>query len=100
MTTASYNLGNALYRKNNTEEAVKSYDNAIKNTTDNALKQKAFYNKGVAYQKAKKLPECINAYENALILNPNDEDARQNLQRALKEQEATATTEIKAKSER
>jgi Ca-activated chloride channel homolog len=41
----------------------------------------------VALQKAKKLPECITAYKNALILNPNDEDARQNLQRALKEQE-------------
>ncbi|HUZ61040.1 MAG TPA: VWA domain-containing protein [Hanamia sp.] len=84
--TADYNLGNALYRKNNTDEAVESYDNAIAHTSDSALKQKAFYNKGVALQKAKKLPECINAYENALILNPNDEDARQNLQRALKEQ--------------
>jgi tetratricopeptide (TPR) repeat protein len=51
------------------------------------VKQKAYYNKGVAYQKAKKLPECITAYKNALILNPNDEDARQNLQRALKEQQ-------------
>ncbi|HSV11536.1 MAG TPA: VWA domain-containing protein, partial [Hanamia sp.] len=85
--TASYNLGNVLYRKNNTEEAVKSYDNAIANTKNNAVKQEAFYNKGVAYQKAKKLPECITAYKNALILNPNDEDARQNLQRALKEQQ-------------
>ena len=27
------------------------------------------------YQKAKKIPECINAYENALMLNPQDEDA-------------------------
>jgi hypothetical protein len=51
------------------------------------VKQKAFYNKGVAFQKEKKLPECITAYKNALILDPNDEDARQNLQRALKEQE-------------
>lgn len=85
--TASYNLGNTLYRKNNTEEAVKFYDNAIANSKDNSVKQKAFYNKGVAYQKAKKLPECITAYKNALILNPNDEDARQNLQRALKEQQ-------------
>ncbi len=84
--TADYNLGNALFRKDNTAEAVKSYDNAIANSTDSAIKQKAYYNKGVALQKAKKLPECINAYENALMLNPNDEDARQNLQRALKEQ--------------
>jgi tetratricopeptide (TPR) repeat protein len=76
-----------LYRKDNTDEAVKSYDNAIAHSQINTVKQEAFYNKGVAYQKAKKLPECITAYKNALILNPNDEDARQNLQRALKEQQ-------------
>jgi len=83
---ASFNLGNALYRKDDAEEAAKAFDEAIKNTTDNELKQKAFYNKGVAYQKAKKLPECIIAYKNALMLNPNDEDARQNLERALVQQ--------------
>ena len=83
--TASYNLGNALYRKDNTDEAVNSFDNSIKNSKDNDTKEKAYYNKGVAYQKAKKLPECINAYKNALMLRPDDEDARQNLQRALKE---------------
>jgi Ca-activated chloride channel family protein len=85
--TANYNLGNVLYKKDKGEEAVKAYDNVIQNTDDNTVKQKAFYNKGVAYQKAKKLPECILAYKNALILNPNDEDARQNLQRALKQQQ-------------
>jgi Ca-activated chloride channel family protein len=83
---ASFNLGNVLYRKDDAEEAAKAFDEAIKNTTDNELKQKAFYNKGVAYQKAKKLPECIIAYKNALMLNPNDEDARQNLERALTQQ--------------
>lgn len=92
---ANYNLGNVLYRKDKTEEAVKAYDNAIQNTEDNVLKQKAFYNKGVAYQKAKKLPECILAYKNALILNPNDEDARQNLQRALKQQQQQQNQENK-----
>ena len=85
-STASYNLGNTMFRKDKTDEAVEAYDNTIQNTTDNATKENAYYNKGVAYQKAKKLPECINAYENALMLNPEDEDARQNLQRALKEQ--------------
>ncbi|MDP4285850.1 MAG: VWA domain-containing protein [Bacteroidota bacterium] len=83
---ANYNLGNALYRNNNAGEAAKSYDNAVQNASDNTIKQQAFYNEGVAYQKEKKLPESINAYKNALLLNPNDEDARQNLERALKEQ--------------
>lgn len=84
--TANYNLGNTLYRKDNTEEAAKAYDHVIANTENNTLKQQAFYNKGVALQKAKKLPESIIAYKNALILNPEDEDARQNLQRAMHEQ--------------
>jgi len=85
-TTASYNLGNALYRKDNTDQAAQAYDNTIQNSRDNITKEKAYYNKGVAYQKARKLPECINAYKNALMLLPQDEDARQNLQRALMEQ--------------
>lgn len=97
--TAGYNLGNTLYRKDDVEEAAKAYDNAINNATDNVIKQKAFYNKGVAYQKAKKLPECILAYKNALILNPNDEDARQNLQRALKEQQQQNKKEDKDKKQ-
>jgi Ca-activated chloride channel family protein len=83
---ANYNLGNALYRKENTDETVQVYDNAIQNSPDNITKEKAYYNKGVAYQRAKKLPECIIAYKNALMLSPLDEDARQNLQRALMEQ--------------
>ena len=84
--TANFNLGNTLYRKENSEEAVKAYDNVIAHSEDNKLKQQAFYNKGVALQKANKLPESILAYKNALILNPNDEDARQNLQRAMHQQ--------------
>jgi tetratricopeptide (TPR) repeat protein len=99
-TIASYNLGNTLYRKENTDEAVESFDNTIKNSTDNVTKENAYYNKGVAYQKAKKLPECINAYENALMLNPQDEDARQNLQRALKEQKEKDKQDQKNKNQK
>ncbi len=97
--TASYNLGNTLFRKNNTDETVQSYDNTVKNSTDNVTKEKAYYNKGVAYQRAKKLPECINAYQNALMLNPQDEDARQNLQRALMEQKKQQQQDQKDKKQ-
>ncbi len=84
--TASFNLGNTLYRKNQTDQAVDSYEKTIQNATDPDMKEQAWYNRGVAYQKAKKLPECIQSYENALMLNPNDQEARQNLERALQEQ--------------
>lgn len=84
---ANYNQGNTQFRKNKFEEAVKYYDKAIQNAENNTTRQNAYYNKGVVLQAADKLPECIIAYKNALILNPNDEEARQNLQRALTKQQ-------------
>lgn len=83
--TAQYNLGNALYKNSKTEEAVTAYESAVKNLTVKEDKAKAFYNKGVVLQNNKKLPECIDAYKNALKLNPQDDDARQNLQKALQQ---------------
>lgn len=82
---AQYNLGNALYKNSKTDEAVSAYDKALSNTASAADKAKAFYNKGVVLQNGKKLPECIEAYKNALKLDPQDDDARQNLQKALQQ---------------
>ena len=84
--TAFYNLGNALYKTSRPEDALKAYDLTAQTTGSNILKQHAYYNGGVVLQSQKKLPECIKAYKNALKLNPNDEDARQNLERALQQQ--------------
>lgn len=83
--TANYNLGNALYKSSKTDDAVKAYENAAGATADKIDKSKAYYNKGVVLQNNNKLPECIDAYKNALKLNPQDEDARQNLQKALQQ---------------
>ena len=84
--TAQYNLGNALYKNKKTDEAVLAYDEALSNAVSKEDKSKSYYNKGVVLQNNKKLPECIEAYKNALKLNPQDEDARQNLQKALQKQ--------------
>jgi tetratricopeptide (TPR) repeat protein len=84
---AQYNLGNALYKKGNTDEALKAYDDAIKVTKSKSHQSGTWYNKGVALQNKKKLPECIDAYKNALRLNPADEEARFNLQKALQQQQ-------------
>ncbi|RYF90951.1 MAG: VWA domain-containing protein [Chitinophagaceae bacterium] len=84
--TAQYNLGNALYKSQKTEEAIASYDRAITQLNKPIQKSNAFYNKGVVLHNNKKIPECIIAYKEALKLDPNNEDARQNLQKALKQQ--------------
>ena len=85
-TTAQYNLGNALYKSEKREDAVVAYDKSITRLTKPVEKSNAWYNKGVVLHNDKKLPECIVAYKNALKLDPNNEDARQNLQKALQQQ--------------
>ncbi len=83
--TASYNNGNAQFRGNKGEEAVASYDNTIDHSKDAMLREKAFYNKGVALSKQQKLQESIDAWKESLKLDGNDNEARENLQKALME---------------
>jgi Ca-activated chloride channel family protein len=82
--TANYNLGNAQFRKNNYADAANSYNNTVEHAgTDKTMQEKGLYNKGVALIKQKKLEESIEAWKNALRLDAGDEDARENLQKAL-----------------
>jgi Ca-activated chloride channel family protein len=83
--TARYNLAIARYRTGNLPDAEKSFDELIEKTPEKNFKEKGYYNKGVTLTKQKKLLESIEAYKNALKLDPNDEDARFNLQKALTE---------------
>ncbi|MEO6313717.1 MAG: tetratricopeptide repeat protein [Chitinophagaceae bacterium] len=83
--TASYNNGNAQFRGNKGDEAIQSYDNTIANTKEKPVRQKAFYNKGVALSKQQKLQESIDAWKESLKLDATDNDARENLQKALME---------------
>lgn len=84
---AHYNLGNALYKNNDADSALKAYDKAIAFSKTNQDKAAAWYNKGVLLQNDKKLRKCIDAYKQALKLDPADEDARLNLQKALQQQQ-------------
>ena len=82
---AHYNLAAALFRNSKLEEAQKEYESTQQQTRDNILKQKATYNNGVTFTKQNKLEESIIVYKEALRMNPADEDARFNLQKALEE---------------
>ena len=84
---AQYNLGNAQYKNNKKEEAIAAYDKSISKLHTPTEKSNAYYNKGVVLHNDNKLPECIAAYKQALILDPANDDARQNLQKALKKQQ-------------
>lgn len=81
-----YNLGNAQFRKEDFPASEKNFEGAAATATTNDFKQKSLYNKGVSLSKQKKLQESIDAYKKSLRLNPQDEDTRFNLEKALAEQ--------------
>lgn len=84
-TAAKFNLGNTNYRLSKPADAIKSYDELAAWSTDPADRARAWYNKGAILSTQKKLEESIEAYKNALRQNPNDKEARENLQKALLE---------------
>ena len=85
-TTARYNLGNALYHQRKFGEAVTVLDeNAKLPAAGPQVKSASYYNKGVVYTKQKDLENSIEAYKGALRIDPDDRQARENLQKALME---------------
>lgn len=80
---AKYNLANALQKQKKYDEAAKLLDDLAGSSKDNSLKSAAYYNQGVAYTKMQNLDASIESYKKALRLNPNDREARENLEKAL-----------------
>ena len=76
---AVYNLGNALMAQQKDSAAVDQFENAAKLETNPLRKYRSFHNLGVICQTHKMYGEAIEAYKNALRLNPNDDETRYNL---------------------
>ena len=76
---ASFNLADAVYKQERYEESSLLFDALIDNApTENDL-AKVFHNLGNSLVKEQKLDEAIDAYKNALRINPNDAETRHNL---------------------
>ncbi len=84
---AKFNMANALQRTNEHGKSASLYDDVIKNTTDAGLQSKAYYNKALALLQQDKLNEAIDALKQSLRLQPADNDARENLQKALEQKQ-------------
>ena len=81
--TARFNLANALQKENQTEQSKKNYDEVIASADINSLKAESNYNKALALIKEQNLQNAIQFFEESLKENPSDDDARENLQKAL-----------------
>jgi tetratricopeptide (TPR) repeat protein len=91
----NYNLGNALYRAGDYEEAADAFNEALR-TTDLELQAEAYFNRGnalLARTTALSGPEqigmadelafqALDMFEKAILLKPDDLAAKQNYERA------------------
>ena len=87
---AHFNLGNALLRQQKPKEAMQAYEQAVKVETNKGRLASIYHNMGVILQSSKQLPQCIEAYKQALRNNPKDDETRYNLalaQKKLKDQQ-------------
>ena len=74
-----FNIGSVLYKKQQYEEALKSFEKAII-TQDVKLQQNAYYNQGNTFYQLNQYQEAIQAYKKTLDLNPSDQEAKHNLE--------------------
>ena len=82
---AKFNLANTLLKQNRNAEAEKLLTELNNDQTDPPFRSQVNYDNGVRLTTEKKLEESIEAYKQALRLNPDDREARENLQKALLE---------------
>lgn len=88
--TASYNAGNAAYQQGKYAEAAVLYQNAARTAAAAPAQSNALCNLGNAYLRAGQYAQAIEAYEHSLRRQPNQPDAKKNLQIAklkLREQQ-------------
>ena len=78
-TDAMYNLGNALLMQQKAKEAMEQFEAASRVEKDKAKLAQIYHNMGVILQSSKQLPQCIEAYKQALRNNPKDDETRYNL---------------------
>jgi tetratricopeptide (TPR) repeat protein len=88
----NYNCGNVLYRQKDFQGSEKAFATAAALTENNELKQKALYNRGTALLAGTTAQtnavfdvaaSAADLFEQALTLNPKDEAAKQNFERAI-----------------
>lgn len=81
--TGLFNLGNALYQQKQFDAARKVLGATTQIAKEKNGKSAASYNIGNTYMHEKKWQEAVDAYKQALRINPQDPDAKYNLSYAL-----------------
>jgi Ca-activated chloride channel family protein len=82
-----YNAANALYRQGVYDAALEQLQIALSFADEESLTQNSFFNLGNSSYNAQDLGTAVAAYTESLLINPDDQDAKYNLELALQQQE-------------
>lgn len=82
-----YNAANTLYRQGNYQDALEQMQQALAYTNDESLAGRGFFNLGNTAYNLQDLTTAVDAYKQALLRDPNDQDAKHNLELALAQQQ-------------
>lgn len=88
--TGTFNLGDALYKQKQFDNAAKNFTDIAATATNSSVKARAYHNLGNSMLETKKYQESIDAYKKSLLNNPKDDATRYNLayaQEMLKKQQ-------------
>jgi len=80
-----YNAANSLYRQGMYAEALEQLSQALSFAKEETLAENSFYNLGNSSFSTQEWETAIEAYKEALLLNPDDLDAKYNLELALQQ---------------
>ncbi len=73
------NMGNVLYKQGGYEASGEIFSRLAENEADTSLRSRDYYNLGNALFKQRRFEEALEAYKNALRMDPSDTDAKFNL---------------------
>jgi len=81
-----FNMGDSLHKLGQFDEAAKAYQRSAA-STNKIIQSRAYYNMGNNAYRQEKPDEALEYYKKALLLNPNDEDAKYNYEFLLKQKQ-------------
>lgn len=87
-----FNRGTVQAKAGEVEEALKSFERGTLSQTE-VVPPSAFYNQGNTYFEGGKFKEAIESYKSALRLDPDNFEAKYNLELALKQQSQSEDSE-------
>ena len=97
---ASFNLADAVYKQERYEESSALFGALIDNAPTESDLSKVYHNMGNSLVKEQKLDEAIDAYKNALRINPNDAETRHNLALCKKQKQEQEQQQEKNKEDK